>query len=326
MIPLPITLNTTYHWSNKDEIKKYKLYWSGSDTEDLFNKNISYIKKYKGDFRDWTYLSNEITYCYNNKGFRCDFDITENFDFSEYTVFLGCSHVEGIGTENRCTIPELYSKKTNEKVINLGCGGASNEVIYHNLCWLLAQSPKPKKIILIWSYPSRSSMVFPVDSIADNDKCRVSLFHVPTSYHEAVAKIPQIKSYYKPPYFTDHNIIQSCLYFELIKELSKTTKIYDFNIFSGREVFEDTPGFSKEIISRFENDFVFWENTQSYILNTLRNTDNFGKTISLLYGRDLVMNYNQSPSAIASTFAHIHGHYGIAVNKKIVDYIIDNSS
>lgn len=320
MIPIPITLNTTHYWSEKNK-EKYKLYWSGSDTEDLFNKNITYIRKYKNDFKDWAYLSREITYSYNNKGIRCDFDITENFDFSKYTVFLGCSHVEGIGTTNDETISELYSKKTNEKVINFGCGGASNEVIYHNLCWLLAQSKRPKNIIIIWSYPSRSAMIFPASKGAGN-KSRISLHHVSSAILEIPEIAAQTKSYFKKPYFTEYTIIQSCLYFELVKEFNKTTNIHDFNIFSGREIFENTPHFPHELIHRFEDDFLFWKETQNYISTTLHESENFGKTVSQLYGRDLTTNYYQAPRG----HGHIHGHYGVDVNKKIVSYIINKLS
>lgn len=132
--------------SNSDCILNDTVFFHGSDSIDSLNINS---KQLRG--KDWNWLNTDITYTFNNLGYRCDFDFDDNFDFTNYIVVLGCSHILGTGSLSNTTIPSLLSVLADSKVINMGVAGASNEVIYQNLIWLLSRKHRPKNIVVCWT-------------------------------------------------------------------------------------------------------------------------------------------------------------------------------
>jgi len=101
------------------------LYWTGSDTKELWQKNMNdtnnchYFKKNGWDDEF------AITYEFNSNGFRYrEFD-----EFPPY-IAVGCSFTSGIGLPVEKTWPHLLSKLVDNPIANLGIGGASLDTCF----------------------------------------------------------------------------------------------------------------------------------------------------------------------------------------------------
>ena len=125
-----------------------KVFFSGSDTEELYQKNLMLQSK------DWYYRTNEISYVRNTNGHRCK-DI-EDIDLDNYILFAGCSHTEGIGLKLEDTYPYLLSKKLNTDYYNLAIGGAGVDTLSYNITTWFAKIKKPPKLLVIqWPHHIR---------------------------------------------------------------------------------------------------------------------------------------------------------------------------
>ena len=123
------------------------LQYMGSDTEE------AYFKKLRTQPKDWYYRDCNITYVYNSTGHRChEIDQT---DFDNYVLFVGDSHVEGIGLEYEKTFPYLFSQKLGISYYNLGLGGTGSDVTLNNILTWLSRYKKPKYVFAYWSDPTR---------------------------------------------------------------------------------------------------------------------------------------------------------------------------
>ena len=133
-------------YGNFEKDRNVHLKYHGYDDLYKYNVNSDILQN-----TNWRWLTDTIDYNLNNHGFRCDFDFDETFDFSNYVVFVGCSHVAGLGNQANSTVPALFESITNQPVINMGIGGASNEVIFQNIVWLLSRKHRPKNIVVCWT-------------------------------------------------------------------------------------------------------------------------------------------------------------------------------
>ena len=124
-------------------------YWGG-DTKELFLENL------KTQPDDWYYRSHPITYAINTQGYRLEQELAD-IDWANSTVIFGCSNVFGDGIKNKHTISSQLQALLKEPVVNLGVGGASAELIRHNLTLLLEFYPQPKRIVILW--PDRTRTV-----------------------------------------------------------------------------------------------------------------------------------------------------------------------
>lgn len=123
--------------------------FSGTDSEKVFKKNL------KKKPIDWIYRTKEITYEYNENGFReRPFD---EINWSESVVLFGCSNIEGIGLANEDTLARRLEKIIDRPVVNLGIGGSGIDIACWNSTILHARYPKPKAVIQIWSSLDRYS-------------------------------------------------------------------------------------------------------------------------------------------------------------------------
>lgn len=122
----------------------------GGDTEQLFKHNL------QTQPTDWYYRTHAITYTLNQDGYRIDQELNE-IDWAMSTVIFGCSNVFGDGIEEQYTISRQLETLISEPVINLGIGGASAELIRHNITLLLEYLPKPRRVIILW--PDRTRCV-----------------------------------------------------------------------------------------------------------------------------------------------------------------------
>jgi hypothetical protein len=118
-------------------------YYSGTDTEDLYNSNL------QTQSSDWYYYNNPITYSYNEYGHRSK-SINE-LDFDNYILFIGCSHTEGIGLHQENTYANLVSTKLNCDYYNLACGGSGLDILFYNIVsWFNTFDKLPKKVVIQW--------------------------------------------------------------------------------------------------------------------------------------------------------------------------------
>jgi len=121
----------------------HNVLFSGSDTEELYAQNL------KSKPNDWYYRTNQISYIRNSNGHRCR--EIKDIDLSNYILYAGCSHTEGIGLELEKTYPYMLSKLVNCDYYNLGIGGTGIDVLLHNLIvWFGTVKQKPKLVIIQW--------------------------------------------------------------------------------------------------------------------------------------------------------------------------------
>lgn len=128
--------------------KKQKWLYGSPDVEDSYKRLIQeQIPSY------WRYHNDTVIYNMNSDGFRSpEFD---RVDWRNSYVILGCSHIQGIGTTYENTIGEFIARKLATPVINIGVGGASNQVIYNNLLKQIDTYGKAKGYFIMWTYPNR---------------------------------------------------------------------------------------------------------------------------------------------------------------------------
>lgn len=121
------------------------LHWHGTDTKDLFTKNL---KENRDSVR--TYLSTPVLYNINEYGFRTVFD----FDNSESIITLGCSHTFGVGNRENEIWPYYLSQNLNLKLYNLGVpGGAMSSCFRVLTSWI--DKIRPKLVILFEPHSAR---------------------------------------------------------------------------------------------------------------------------------------------------------------------------
>jgi hypothetical protein len=141
----------SYYYEHRNQI----LHWNGSDTKDLYEKNLknnySELKKY-----GWIY--NHFTYKFNSLGFRCD-----EFSDQPTLMALGCSYTMGIGLPVDKIWPELLAKDLNMKCANLGIGGGSLDTAFR-MCEGYIDIINPKLVVLLEPPPARTEIFFHSDN------------------------------------------------------------------------------------------------------------------------------------------------------------------
>lgn len=297
---------------SKNNMVKKTVYWSGSDIEKQYNVNLEYFRKYQKISGKWGYEGKKIEYNYNNLGLRCKFDINKDFDFSKYTVFVGCSHVEGTGVDNNHTISTQYEQMFGEPTLNFGVGGAGQESIYHTVCWLLAQKKRPKRIIILWSYSHRQLFVLPTME----DKTRTYIRNTVGNIATVFPQSPPLKSYVKPNYFLEQALLKNSLYINIINSFKETCDIHDFDLFE----MSMNPYFDEATQERFNEDKKFMEKTKQAFekdRELFTKKQMLGSLMYTWWARDVFCtDYNQSPEK-----PQFGGHFGMEFNRRIAQHI-----
>jgi len=147
--------------------KNQTLYFSGSDQEKLFRKNL------KRSDKDWIYRTKEIEYSYNEYGFREK--SFNDVDWQNSIVMFGCSNVQGIGLAKEDTIARQLENIMQIPVVNLGIGGSSIDIACWNSTVLHEYYPRPRAVVQVWSSLNRYADV---------------------TNHRIRSYLPQLKSYY----------------------------------------------------------------------------------------------------------------------------------
>lgn len=187
------------------------LNFTGTDTKDAYIKNSRLLADI-----DWKWRDHKIEYRLNNLRFRCDFDLSDDFDFSDYVVVLGCSHIMGVGNMTHETVTSVLANGLNKKVINMGVGGGSNSLIYNNLMWLLSRKYRPLRIVVCWTSLYRELYM---DS--DLNMHQINLHNM----HD------QFVNYYTSQYITDYIERDAFMKFEMVNKM-KDVGVYSFNFFN----------------------------------------------------------------------------------------------
>lgn len=298
----------------------WELTWATTDSKEHYEKNLAYVNKWKKYFGNWPYEGVDIHYRYNNLGMRCDLDCDENFDYSKYTVFVGCSHVEGVGVPNSQTIPSLYENITDEPTLNFGVGGSGQESIYHVICWLLAHRKPPKKIIVLWSYQHRQLFVLPPSKTNNIGTNTQYLRNTVGDVKFELSQAPALNNYVKPDYFLEQALLKNSLYVKIVEGFKKMHEIHDFDVFAA----EVNPYLPEHLIERFTRDKKLSEEWNNEIVQArLKSYENgtLGEVIANYHARDAFFyDYNSTP---ADNLNVVGGHYGPAVNSKIANYIAE---
>ena len=100
---------------------------------------------------DWKYHNSkgELTYTYNTDGFRNDKTFSDLFiPHDDYTVTIGASGVEGIGTSFEDTMAKQIEKRTGTHCYNMGISGLGMLDHVSNFTNLMSNYHAPKAVIM----------------------------------------------------------------------------------------------------------------------------------------------------------------------------------
>lgn len=123
----------------------YKTNWEfcGRDSIKDYTQNV------KEQNKEWIYNHKKISYTINSYGYR-----TKEFkeiDWKNSVVIFGCSFVFGEGVNDNETISSYLEDILQCPVVNMGVGGSSNQLIFHNSIAILEKFSPPKRIIFCWT-------------------------------------------------------------------------------------------------------------------------------------------------------------------------------
>lgn len=200
--------------------------FQGQDSESLFLKNKSIMPL------SWLYNSEKISYDYNRLGHRCK--NPEDIDFSNYCLFLGDSHTEGIGLAIDKTYPYITAETLNMDYYNLGLGGTGIDYTFYNLNIWLTKFPVPKYIIIYYTDPVRFIIQSKENSIFYDEvgswhdrECIKNLCvngeeanYFITKYKLYANMIKNLLEYHKTPY-SNISFVMDNLYFMNLKKIPR---------------------------------------------------------------------------------------------------------
>ena len=127
-----------YNYGHREQT----LHWNGTDTLELYKKNIQTSSNYDL-LHKLGWIDSVVEYSYNSHGYRC-----EEFDSGPCALALGCSFTEGTGLHLEQTWPHLLSSKLGLTVWNLGSGGGSIDTVFRILEHYIDRL-KPASIFLL---------------------------------------------------------------------------------------------------------------------------------------------------------------------------------
>jgi len=173
----------------------------------------------------WFYRHNPIKYTVNSKGYRTkEFD---QIDWKNSIVMFGCSHVFGIGNDDKHTIPYYLEEICGIPIINMGINGSSIQAALHNSLITNNKYETPKAIIYSWTSITR---------YATYQKYNAAYNTLSSSMdYEGLPLIELLKGKQLKREFHDlYNILGiNMLYVDLIRNMWKDKcPIYEFSLFA----------------------------------------------------------------------------------------------
>lgn len=119
----------------------------------LYENNLKVLSS-----KYWKYSNPEsVSYESNDLGFRENKNF-DDIDWKNTSVLVGCSFAYGHCCENENTITEILKRDYGVPFVNAGIPGSSNRIIHNNAITFMKKY-NPKKVIIMWSYPSRNTWV-----------------------------------------------------------------------------------------------------------------------------------------------------------------------
>lgn len=222
-----------YNNPEEKESKNPKNVWDfiHPDDYDLYQKNLRKQPQY------WYYRDNPIKYTVNSQGYR-----TKEFDqinWKNSIVLFGCSHVFGIGNDDKHTISYYLEELTGIPVINMGINGSSIQSALHNSLVLNNKYETPKLIIYSWTSIIRYLLY---------DRNWVAYNTLGSSIdYENFSLIELLRGKRVKKQFNElYNIIGcNLLYVNLIRNIWKNkSPIYEFSLFENSSDYFDCDYFS----------------------------------------------------------------------------------
>ena len=125
-----------YHESRGQVLK-----WCLGDSEELFQQNLGQISR-KALLEENGWLDREITYSFNEYGYRCD-----SFDLPCEALFAGCSETMGVAMPLDMLWSSRIAKHLDVPYHNIACGGADWQHNAQRLYYWLPRL-KPKVVII----------------------------------------------------------------------------------------------------------------------------------------------------------------------------------
>lgn len=119
------------------------------DSFDDMDSKRSYQKNLRTQPHDWVYRNKDISYRFNNYGFRGKEFSTVEWDKS--VIVIGDSIVFGCGLAEDDTIPKQLEKIANIPCVNLGISASGIDLACVNSLILHDNYPTPKAIVHIWT-------------------------------------------------------------------------------------------------------------------------------------------------------------------------------
>ena len=286
----------------KSGFQKSTTLFTGHNEEEHHKKNLGvFSSKY------WKYTNTKIDYVHNSDGFRCNQEL-DQIDWSKTSVVIGCSYIYGQGIENSNTISEILTREYGEPFVNAGIPGSSNRTIHNNVITFMQQY-NPKKIIILWSYPTRHTWMHLEDY---GDGNRWESINVMPGFDEATRK-KRIVHDKVPSVFFDiecHNSIHEWMTAIDVQTLLGNKQYYAIDKYIDQN---DDANWIKPIDTRlYDLKLLHEQGEMKFSLNDLQTPEPY-ELINSLYGRDL--NYDPTAQLLGL------GHFGEAMNKDIADLI-----
>ena len=132
--------------------KDYCGYWAENDDENLYDYNIKH--RYNDmQLNGWLDAKSAIVYQFNSWGFR-----STEFNSTGGIMFLGCSHVAGIGLPEIDTFSHIVSNRLNLDLYRMGVGGGSNDAAFRIADYWIPRL-KPSVVVLVQTYNWRLELL-----------------------------------------------------------------------------------------------------------------------------------------------------------------------
>lgn len=142
----------------------YVGYWAGNDDEQLYDRNIK-TRYREMESNGWLNSKQRIVYKFNRWGFR-----SEDFDTTGGIMFLGCSHVVGIGLPEHDTFSHIVSTRLKLPLYRMGVGGGSNDAAFRIADYWIPVL-KPSCVVMTQTYSWR------LELLSNNDIYNINTGH-----------------------------------------------------------------------------------------------------------------------------------------------------
>ncbi|MDC1446533.1 hypothetical protein N8344_01015 [bacterium] len=277
-------------------------YFLGSVEQQHYN-NINKVMSSKY----WKYANlDKVTYQNNSDGFRSDKELSE-IDWKNTSVVIGCSYVYGQACENDNTVSEILTREYGVPFFNGGICGASNRITHNNAIAFMRKY-NPKKVIIIWSYPTRNTWV---NCSGSNKKWEHQTI-LPMGI-DKVYKKTKIRDEKIPPEFFDGYCLNTVNEWKLAIEIQTMlgNKQY-YTIDKYINEYDDANWIKPKDMRLYEMKLDLQRGNTKFTLEDLQKPEPY-ELINSLYARDLHWHPKQQRVEL--------GHFGEQMNRDIADLI-----